>query len=210
MRPQRHKVQKKTKSTSHVIAAMWVTVPSEAAMVEAFLGWFPFLQLARVAGMITGGRPAAHATARAHGFVPLPVPEFSPLRLIGHYVHLRIRAAWPLLAYDNSTRQPAGEPRRRVRIQHFRPLRAWPRTQATFPIPRGGFRFAISFFADPVLEAGREILDAQQAWQVVFRERFHADQVMELRTTAVQLQGDRLPDRVVRRGSRGLGCDLRR
>ncbi|CAL1172670.1 unnamed protein product [Cladocopium goreaui] len=61
--------------------------------------------------MITGGRPAAHATARAHGFVPLPVPEFSPLRLIGHYVHLRIRAAWPLLAYDNSTRQPAGEPR---------------------------------------------------------------------------------------------------
>ena len=117
---------------------------------------------------------------------------------MGHYVHLLwIRAALPLLAYDNSARQPAGEPHRRVRIQHYRPLRSWPGTHATFSIPRGSVQWAMNLFADPafagaldILEGSVESPEAQHAWQVIFRERFHDDQVMELRTTAVQIQRD--------------------
>eukprot|EP00435_Cladocopium_sp_Y103_P075062 s436_g53.t1 len=90
---------------------------------------------------------------------------------------------------------PAGEPCRRVRIQHYRPLRTWPRTQATFAVPRGSFRLAMSFFTDPDFGGAAEVLLASaerpvagEAWQVVFRERFEEDRIMEMRTTAVHLQ----------------------
>ena len=179
---------------------MWIAVPAAAAIVETFLGWLPFLQLARTGrGMITGAAlQRILQQLQAHELVPLPVPGFSTLRLMGHYIHLLwIRAALPLLAYGNSARQPAGEPHRRVRIQHYRPLRSWPSTHATFSIPRGSVQWAMNLFVDPafagatdILEASVESPEAQHAWQVIFRERFQDDQGMELRTTAVQIQRD--------------------
>ena len=177
---------------------MWTAVPNAAAIVEEFLGWLPLLQLARCArGYCTAAAlQRLLAALRAYDLVPLPAPSLSPLRLLGHYVQVPwLRSTLPLFAFDNSAGAAPGEPRRRVRVQHYHPLRAWPQNQATFPAPHGSVRWAMNLFMDATfagaarfLQASREQPIAQQVWQVVYRERFEDNQVFEMRTTAVQME----------------------
>ena len=183
---------------SHSRKVMWTAVPNAAAMVEEFLGWLPLLQLARCArGYFTAAAMQRLLVAlRAYDLVPLPAPGLSPLRLLFHYAQLLwARSTWPLFVFDNGAGAAPGEPRRRIRVQHYRPLRAWPQNQATFPVPRGSFRWAMNLFVDATfagaarfLQASREQPVAQQAWQVVYRERFEDNQIFEMRTTAVQME----------------------
>ena len=103
---------------------MWTAVPNAAAIVEEFLGWLPLLQLARCArGYCTAAAlQRLLAALRAYDLVPLPAPSLSPLRLLGHYVQvLWLRSTLPLFAFDNSAGAAPGEPRRRVRVQHYHP-----------------------------------------------------------------------------------------